>query len=51
MNYYKKDQLIALINQMNIREKDFPIIKALLSTKDPSLISAITEETITSSAR
>ena len=46
MNYYKKDQLIALINQMNIREKDFPIIKALLSTKDPSLISAITEEVL-----
>ena len=46
MNYYKKDQLIALINQMNVREKDFPIIKALLSTKDPSLISAITEEVL-----
>ena len=46
MNYYKKDQLINLINQMNIREKDFPIIKALLSTKDPSLISAITEEVL-----
>ena len=46
MNYYKKDQLITLINQMNVREKDFPIIKALLSTKDPSLISAITEEVL-----
>lgn len=44
MNYYTKDHIISMINEMTIREKDYPIMISLLNTKDPNLISAILEE-------
>lgn len=44
MNYYTKDHIISMINEMTIREKDYPIMMSLLNTKDPNLISAILEE-------
>ena len=46
MNYYTKYHIITMINQMAIREKDYPILVSLLSTKDPNLISAILEEVL-----
>lgn len=46
MNYYTKDHIISMINEMTIREKDYPIMISLLNTKDPNLISAILEEVL-----